>query len=144
MRVLGIDPGQKRIGVAISDPTGTIARPLAVLVHISRQENARRIAALAEENGCELIIIGQALNADGAPTDASRRAAKLAEVLSRLTEVPVRLWDEGGSTQKARSLYLEMGVPQKKRRGHLDDAAAAVILRDFLETHSTAGTDSTP
>ena len=139
MRVLGIDPGVKRIGVAISDPTGTLARPLTVLKHISRKENARRLAALAEENSCELIVVGQALSWDGKSTESSRRAAKLSEVLSRMTDIPVRLWDESGSTKEAQALYLEMGVPQKKRRGHLDDAAAAVILRDFLQNNPTAG-----
>jgi putative Holliday junction resolvase len=133
MRILAVDPGEKRIGLALSDPTATIASPLAVLKHISRAENARRIAALAAERACGLIVIGQSLGADGDETESSRRAKKLAEELAQHTALPVRLWDESGSTQAAQAAYREMGVPRRKRAGHLDDIAAALILQTYLD-----------
>ena len=65
MRILGVDPGDKNIGVAVSDPTATIASPITVLRHVSRDENAKRILDLANDHKVGLIIIGQALNQDG-------------------------------------------------------------------------------
>ena len=101
MRVLAVDPGTKRIGLAISDPTGTIANPLGVLVHISRGKNAARIAAAAVEQDAGLIVVGLALNAEGEDTEASRSARNLAAEIGAQTEIPVALWDEGGSTRAA-------------------------------------------
>ncbi len=135
MRVLCIDPGEKRLGVAVSDPTGTLARPLTVLRHVSRGENAARIVRLAEEHGCERIVIGQAKDWDDRETPASRRARRLAGAVRAQTGIPVELWDEYGSTQAARQARREMGAGRAKRRGHLDDLAAAVILQSYLEAH---------
>ncbi len=137
MRILAVDPGEKRIGLALSDPTGTIANPLSVLQHVSRRKNAARIAALAAEAECDLIVIGQALNWDGGETDSSRRASKLAAALRGHTGIPVVLWDESGSTQAAQTVYREMGVGRKKRGGHLDQIAATVILQDYIEHNRT-------
>lgn len=133
MRVLAVDPGAKRLGLAISDPTGTFARPLGVITHISRREDGLRIAALAAENQAELIVIGQSLDEDGQPTVEGRRAVRLAREIQALTPIPVKLWDESFSTQIARQTRLVQGVPKKKRRGHLDDVAATVILQSYLD-----------
>jgi putative Holliday junction resolvase len=136
MKVLAIDPGEKRIGVALSDPTGTIANPLTVLPHVSRPVDAAAIAALAAEHEAEQILIGQALDAENLPTLQSRRAARLAGSIRAQTSLPVILWDESGSTQAARSARIAMGVSRRKRRGHLDDLAAAVILQDYLDAQA--------
>jgi putative Holliday junction resolvase len=133
MRILAIDPGEKRIGLALSDPTGTIASPHSVIKHISRGQNAARIAALAREHGCDQIVIGQALNWEGKPTESSRRAVKLAAALRSIVEIPVVLWDESGSTKTAQEAYRNMGISKKKRSGHLDEIAATVILQDYIE-----------
>lgn len=132
-RVLAVDPGEKRLGIAISDPTATIAGPLTVLSHVSRAVNAASIASLARENAALLIVIGQALDWDGGVTPSSRRAARLAEALRGQTDLPVVLWDESGSTREARSARLAMGVSRRKRHGHLDELAATVILQSFLD-----------
>jgi len=73
MRILSVDPGQKRIGIAISDPTATIANPLTVLQHISRPVDAAVIAALAAEHQAGLIVVGQSLDEQGQPTLEGRR-----------------------------------------------------------------------
>src|SRR4030042_516594 len=83
MRILAIDPGEKRIGVAICDPTGTIASPLTVIKHVSRLIDAAAIADLAIQNQAGMIIIGKSLDDDGFPTPASRRADRLAEAISQ-------------------------------------------------------------
>lgn len=133
MRVLAVDPGEKNIGIALSDPTGAIARPLAVLKHVSRAVDAANIAQLAAEHEAGLIIVGQALNDEGQPTAESRRAARLAAAIHRQTGLPVKLWDESGSTQAALAARIAMGASRRKRRGHLDDVAAAMILQDYLD-----------
>ena len=135
MRILAIDPGEKHLGIAISDPTGTIANPLTVINHVARPVDAATIASLAQEHGASLIIVGQALDDEGQPTAQSRRAVRLAEAIRLQSSLPVQLWDESGSTQAARQARIAMGVSRRMRRGHLDDLAATVILQSFLDSH---------
>ena len=133
MRILAIDPGEKHLGVAISDPNGIIANPLTILKHISRVIDAAAIAQLANEHQAGLILVGQALDDEGQATPQSRRAVRLAEAIQLQTSLPVQLWDESGSTQAARQARLAMGVSRRLRRGHLDDLAATVILQSYLD-----------
>ncbi len=136
MRILAVDPGGKRIGLALSDPTGTIANPLAVLKHLSRPVDAAAIAQLALENQAQLIVVGQALDDEGLPTPQGRSAARLAEAIRLQTNLAVELWDESGSTQAAQQARLAMGATRRKRAGHLDDLAATFILQSYLDAHS--------
>ena len=136
MRILAVDPGEKRLGIAISDPTATIANPLTVVKHISRPLDAATIAQLALEQQAGKIIVGQALDEDNNPTPEGRKAARLAEAIQQQTDLPVELWDESGSTQSARLARRAMGVSRKKRSGHMDDLAATVILQSYLDAHS--------
>ncbi len=136
MRILAVDPGERRLGIAISDPGGIIANPLTVLIHISRQIDAGQIANLALENQAGLIIVGQTLDEDVSPDFSGRRGTRLAESIRLQTDIPVELWDEGGSTQAARRARIEMGVGRKKRAGHLDDLAATYILQTYLDVRS--------
>ena len=138
MRILAVDPGEKRLGLAISDPTGTIANPLTVLKHISRPLDAAAIAQIAADNQAGQIVVGQALDADDQPTLQSRRAAHLAEAIRLQTGLPVVLWDETGSTQAAQAARLAMGVSRRKRRGHLDDLAATYILQTYLDAQAAS------
>lgn len=135
MRVLAVDPGDKRLGIAISDPTGTIANPLMVLKHVKREVDAAAIASLAQEHEAELIVVGQALDDENRPTAQSRRAERLAEAILVQTELPVVLWDESDSTQIAILARIKMGVTRRKRSGHVDDLAATVILQSYLDAH---------
>jgi putative Holliday junction resolvase len=135
VRILSIDPGEKNIGIAISDPTGTIASPLMVIKHISRPLDAAAIVDLASQNQVELIVIGKSLNDEGESTPQSRRADHLAKAIHQQSEIPVVFWDESFSTLEARSSRITLGTTRKKRRGHLDDLAAAVILQSYLEAN---------
>lgn len=132
-RILAIDPGEKRIGVAISDPTMTIASPLTVLKHVSMAIEAAQIAQLAAENDVTTIVVGQALGADGEETPASRHANKLADAIRTQVLIPVNLWDESGSTQTARQAKIELGLSRGRRSGHMDELAAVVILQSYLD-----------
>jgi putative Holliday junction resolvase len=136
MRIIGVDPGAKNIGIAISDPTGTIASPLLVIKHVSRSANAAKIAELANDHTAAGIVIGQSLDENGQPTFEGRRAARLAAEIRSLTDVPVELWDESFSTITAREAQIELGSPPRKRAGHLDQLAAVVILQSFLDTQN--------
>jgi putative Holliday junction resolvase len=121
------------LGIAISDPTQTIASPLCVIEHENRQKDAQCILDLAEENEAVLILIGQPLNWDGTSNTQADRSNRLADVIQSLRDVPVKLWDEFGSTQKAQDSRRLMNVTRDKRAGHLDQVAAAVILQSYLD-----------
>jgi putative holliday junction resolvase len=133
MRVLAIDHGEKNIGLALSDPSGTIANPLSVIPHVSREKDADRIAGLAREYGANQIVVGQSFDESGAPNLAGRRAAHFADVLRERSGLPVELWDESFSTQEAQEARIRMGVSRKKRSRHLDALAASVILQSYLD-----------
>ena len=132
-RILAVDPGDKRIGLAISDLSGTIAQPLQVLRHVSRVVDAATIAQIASEQGAVRIVVGQALDWDGQVGPAARKAARIAEEIGRQTDLPVVLYDESGSTRAAQFTRLTIGVKRRKRSGHLDELAATVILQAYLE-----------
>jgi putative holliday junction resolvase len=133
LRILAVDHGEKRLGLAISDPTGMLAKPLMVIEHVSRMIDAAQVAQIASQNQAGLLVIGQSFNEEGDPNPAGRRAARFAEVLRTQTQIPIVLWDESFSTQDARALRVELGVGRKRRSGHLDDLAAVMILQSYLD-----------
>lgn len=135
-RVLAVDPGEKRIGIAVSDLSGTIANPLRVLKHTARALDAASIAALASEQEACLIVVGQALDEEGNVGPSARHAQRLAEAIRLQSDLPVVLWDESGSTNAARAARIEMGVSRHKRSGHLDELAATIILQSYLDAHT--------
>jgi putative Holliday junction resolvase len=127
--VLSVDPGEVRIGLAISDPTRTIARPLEVMRHTSRAADVLGILDRVARQGAGAIVVGVAMNSEGEVGPQARRGLRLAEALRQQTSVPVETWDESGSTLAA-------------RRGGRDDPmldarAAAVILQEYLDAHRT-------
>jgi len=137
MKVLCIDPGEVHIGVAISDESGTLARPLTILRHVSRQIDSMGITELAQINQVGLIIIGIPLDSEGRVGPKARSAMRLAETMKTLTEIPIILWDESYSSQKAAEIRISSGAGRKERSKPLDDLAAAVILQDYLDAHSS-------
>lgn len=142
MRILAVDPGQKNIGLALSDETATIASPLTVIQHIKREIDAAQVAAIAAENNVELIVIGQSLDENGKPNFEGRRSSRFAKALRLQTDLRVKLWDESYSTQDARQARIQMGVSRKKRAGHLDDIAATIILQSYLDANKPVISDS--
>jgi putative Holliday junction resolvase len=132
-RILGVDPGDKRIGLAISDPTQTIASPLGVIKHLSRAEDAQQILDKAVENAAVLIILGYADDWDGKPSFQAKKTLRLRDEILTLGNIEVNVWSEYGSTKKAQSARRLMNTSRKKRAGHLDDLAAVVILQSYLD-----------
>ncbi len=135
MRILAVDHGEKRIGLALSDETSTIASPLKVVEHVSRAIDAAQVADIASQNDVKLIVIGQSFDEEGKPNPAGRRAGRFADELKNQTNIPIELWDESFSTQDARAARIEIGGSRKKRSGHQDAFAAVVILQSYLEAH---------
>jgi putative Holliday junction resolvase len=135
MRILAVDPGSKRIGIAISDPTGSIANPLTVLQHVARLVDAAAVAELAASHEAGLIIVGQSFDDEGNPSFEGRWAGRFAEALKTQTTIPVVLWDESFTTQAARRARIQMGVSRRNRSGHLDDLAATVLLQSYLDAN---------
>jgi len=136
MRILAVDPGSKNLGIALSDPSGTIANPLQVLKHVSRAVNASAILDLANQHAAEMILIGQSLDENGQPTFEGRRAARLAAEIQSQTNLQILLWDESFSTLAVRDAQIALGIPRRKRKGHLDDLAATVILQSYLDAQA--------
>ena len=132
MKVLAVDPGEKRIGLAISDPTGTLARPLTVIPHQARAKDVEKISQIAQEEAVGLIVVGWALDSEGEVGYRARKAQRLADVIREKTDIPVRMWDESGTTQAAIQSRIDQGLSRKKRTGHFDDLAASILLQDFL------------
>lgn len=132
-RILAVDPGQKKLGISISDPSGTIANPKGFVIHSSMILDAAQIADLARENDVISIVVGEAFDEDGQIGPRARHAIKLAKAIGKQSELPVILWDESYSTQEARHARIALGANRKKRAGHLDDLAATVILQTYLD-----------
>jgi len=132
-RILAVDWGEKRIGVAISDETQTLARPYKLIVSGSKKENAKKIEKIAYTNKITEIIIGVTYDQMGELSPSGRRAARLAEAIRKMTSSEVKLYDESGSTKMAKNFKIITGVNRKKRKGHLDAEAAAIILQDYLD-----------
>jgi putative holliday junction resolvase len=132
-RILAVDLGEKNIGLALSDPTGTLASPLEVLQHVSSLIDAGLIAQKAEGFQAIKIIVGIPVNDDERDTPQTRHVKKFVDLLRSQTKIPIVMWDESYSTNQAKEIRQLMNTPRKSRKGHLDDLAAAVILQSYLD-----------
>ena len=136
MRILAVDPGEKYLGVAISDPGALLARPLTTLRHGTRATDAAHVAALAEEQEAGLILVGYPLDSDGRPGPQARHAENVAEAIRAETALPVVLYDESFSSQEAGQALRAVGKNRRARQEQIHAAAAAAILQGYLDAHS--------
>ncbi len=140
MRLLGIDFGERRVGLAITDPSGKLARPLRTLRGSTSRERLvaellDEIRRLSEEDGVSHIVIGLPLRTDGSPTGLTARVRALAGALAARTTVPVVLQDERLTSREAEQRLALREPDWRKRKIRLDAAAAAVILQDYVDEH---------
>jgi len=133
MRVLALDIGERRIGVAISDPSQTLARSLKVIQRGSRGDDFAAVARLVEEYEVEKVVVGHPQSLDGMAHAQAERVERYAADLAKVLTVPVLLWDERFSTLSAERLMREAGLKAERRREKVDAVAAAVILQDYLD-----------
>lgn len=139
LKILGIDHGNVRIGIAISDETGSFARPLTIITHVSRAKDAEEVCKLCEEQGCGMIVVGIPYDSDGGEGPRARSVLRFMEKLQSVCSVPVRTWDESFSTQNVIVTSLEMKKNRSSRRQALDDKAAAMILQSYLDHCAKTG-----
>jgi putative Holliday junction resolvase len=132
-RLMAIDPGMKHLGIALSDLSGTIARPFCIINHTSRESNAKKIIQMAIQNQVVKIIMGLSMDEEGNPSPVGRSAKHLAEEIINQVSVPVEYWDEDSTTNFAQESFLQAGVSKKRRKGHHDDLAAAILLQSYIE-----------
>ena len=140
MRYLGLDVGDRWIGVAISDPTGTIARPLKTLEHRSPKADFAAVASLVEEYGVRAVVVGIPYGLDGGVGPQAERIGRYVDGLVCRLDVPVIRWDERFSTAAADEILLKTRKEGARRRarasGEIDAIAAAVILQSYLDSLS--------
>lgn len=133
-RWVGIDYGERRIGVALSDPRGGIATPAATLKATgSTSKDARRISQWAAENEAAGVVVGLPLNMDGSVGPQAQLAQKLADELRRLTNLPVELWDERLTSFEADEVMRAARLSRAKQKRRRDALAAQAILQSFLD-----------
>ena len=132
-RVLGVDPGTVRIGLALSDPLRTIASPLSILKITSLKDGARKIVAHAKEHEVQLIVIGMPLLLSGAEGASAEMAKELAELVRRRTNIPIETFDERLTSKSAENSMHAAGLDSRAQRGRLDSVAAALMLQAYLD-----------
>ncbi len=134
MSVLGIDLGAKRIGLAVSDPSGKIAFPAGALESRGRARDVAAIAAIVRERAVRCVVIGLPVHMSGRRGPEADAAQRFADELARAAGVPVELLDERWTSREAERALGELGRTSKKRaRGEVDAIAATLLLRTFLE-----------
>jgi putative holliday junction resolvase len=138
VRILGVDYGEKRIGLALSDATGLLASPWKRLSNDANLVGAARrladeVRALQNEEGLDAIVIGLPRRLNGEPTDQTARVEKLAELLRSQVAVPISLQDERLTSHEADELLARREKDWRRRKDHLDAMSAALILQDFLD-----------
>lgn len=131
--MLGIDPGTVRIGLALSDPSGTIAQPLVVLRRRSLQEDLQQLVRIVEEHGVEQIVVGLPRTMDGRLEAAAREAQAFGEQVRQATGRPLAYWDERLTTVAAERYLIEQGKRRTKRRQEIDRMAATLLLQGYLD-----------
>lgn len=134
MRALGIDLGEKRIGIAVSDSNGKVATPIQVLVRSkSTKQDHNKINELVNEWEAEIVVVGMPYSLNGSKGSAARLVEKEVEKLSDSISVPVTIHDERLTTVMAAKELDVQGLNRKKQRGVIDQVAASVILQSWLD-----------
>jgi putative Holliday junction resolvase len=137
VRALGLDPGSKRIGIAVSDLSGTIASPLSVLQRSrSKEHDLHEIARIARDEDADVIVVGLPINMDGTEGPAARAAAGFARALATVVHVPVELHDERRTTVTADRSMIDAGLDAVQRRRRVDKVAAAIMLQSWLDARA--------
>ena len=139
MRILAIDPGSHRLGLALSDPSATVALPLRVLVRRSEPEDLKELASIVRENEVELVLVGLPRMMDGSIDVAARGAQVFGAKVYTATGVPVEYWDERLTTVAAERFLIEQGKRRAQRRQDVDKVAATLLLQGYLDYRGSRG-----
>jgi len=144
MRVLGIDYGTKRLGLAVSDETGVLASPLPTLHRTEEAEDLRRIASIVAERGVTSIVVGLPINMDGTHGPMCQEVREFSARIANEIGVPVDTFDERLTSMEAERVLIEAGIQRKRRKGIRDGLAAVLILQGFLDRCRHTTSESPP
>jgi len=134
MKILGIDYGEKRIGLALSDPSNMVARSLKVLNRNGTRSWLREIEAIIGQNEVEKIVIGLPKNMNGSLGKKGEEVLAFAKILERVVKVPIVTWDERLTTVSAEKVLRQAELSRKKRKNILDKLSACIILQNYLDS----------
>ncbi len=133
MRILCLDPGRKRVGLALSDATELIATPLGVIQVHSRRQLLEEVARIVQREEVGKLVLGLPLHLNGSEGQEAERARVLASELSELLHLPIDMMDERLTSFEADRMLADSGMKPQKRKAHLDATAAAIILQTYLD-----------
>lgn len=134
MRLLGVDLGDRRIGLAMSDADGKLAGPLKTLIRNGRE--IEEILKIVKSEDIGMVVVGLPLNMDGSLGEEGKKAQRFAQELHKKSALPVNVWDERLSTFEAERMLREAGKKGAKLKEAIDKSAAAIILQDFINDKS--------
>jgi putative Holliday junction resolvase len=137
-RIIGLDVGQARIGVALSDPLGVTAQPLLVLEREADADDLDRLRGLIENHEAEMVVVGMPVSLSGMEGPAHQCMTEFVQTLTEALPVPVVTWDERLSTAEARRRMQAAGEDERSQRGVVDKLAASIILQGYLDAHRNA------
>jgi putative Holliday junction resolvase len=136
MRILGVDFGLKRVGLAISDETGTVAVPIDYIEGSSDEGVSRAVVEVATGRGASKVVVGVPLRMNGQTSQQTERTLRFITALGRATTLPVERWDERLTTAQAERALLEGNVRRKERKQKIDSMAAQIMLQSYLDAHN--------
>ena len=134
MRIIALDYGRKRVGIAITDPLGIIAQPLLTIENVSQKALLKRLKFIIEENSVGLILLGNPLAHNGKETLIGQEVMRFAKKLETATQVKVQLWDERFTSQYALKSLKDIGLRRKHVK--VDQVAASIILNEYLKSQT--------
>ena len=134
MRILAIDPGTKRIGIAISDELKVIAQPLEYILAEPFAAFLTRLGSLLREKEVDLILVGMPRNMDGSYGPAALKVQSFIAALKEAVDVPIKTWDERLTSAQANRFLIQGNVRREKRKEKVDKMAAAILLRSYLDS----------
>lgn len=132
MRIMSVDYGDRRTGIAICDKNEMLASPIEVITEYSLQKSAERVAEIAKKEHAELIVVGLPRNMDGSMGDRAKKCVEYAELITQYSDIEHIMWDERQTTVIAHKYLNETNVRGKKRKAVVDEVAAVIILEDYL------------
>lgn len=135
---MAIDYGEKRVGIALSDPLGVIAQPLTTISVKSQKALFKQILEIIQQSDVGLIIIGNPLSHKGEATEMSKQISRFIKRLKKMTDIEIKLWDERFTSQYAMNIMKEIKV--KKQKDLVDQVAASIMLDEYLRSCSTCTT----
>jgi len=134
LRILALDVGEKRIGVALSDPTGVLASPLTTIESKGQDSDIDEVLRLAEEHEAGEIVVGLPLSMSGRRGPQAGRVDAFVRAMAERTDIPLKSMDERLSSVQAERMLRESGVEPSKNKARIDSAAAAVVLQSYLDS----------